>query len=178
LRRCVWRDQSGTRMLDRRILTSLVDYTDREGVTRSLSFEEALLCERPSRLVLSFGLNGILFFQKNTDAFLRDYERLILRIQELSPETHILIQSVYPVRRAESFGCDAATLNSYITALNKCLRDFSKTTDGVSFLDTASVLRDESGYLKKNYDAGDGIHLSNDAYREILRFLCLDENRI
>ena len=178
LRRHVWKDESGTRMLDGRTSTSIVNYIDENGAQRPLSFEEALLCEQPRRLILSFGLNGILFFQKNTDLFIKDYERLIRRVKELSPVTHVLIQSIYPIRRADAFGCDSETLNRYIGRLNQQLLDFSKAHEGVTFVDTASVLRDGTGALREEFDAGDGIHLTNDAYFYILSFLASHENNL
>lgn len=175
LRRHVWRDESGTRMLDRRTPTSRVNYIDPNGTVHHMTFEEAVSAEQPRRLVLSFGLNGILFFQKNPDLFLKDYRRLIDRIRELSPKTEILIQSVYPIRCADTFGCDLETVNGYISKINQCLFLFSKETENVIFLDTASVLRTESGALQEKFDAGDGIHLTNEAYVSLLSFLATNQ---
>ena len=171
LARHVWRDTSGTRMLDGRILSSSVDYIDPNGSMRKLSLEEALLCEQPRHLILSFGLNGILYFHKHTDVFLRDYRRLILCVKELSPRTEILLQTVYPVGENTVFSESKGAINAYIEALNTSLSELSSEIDGITLVNTATILRDEHGSLKKEYDLGDGIHLTNEAYREILRHL-------
>lgn len=167
----VWRDESGTRMLDRRILSSRVNLASPDGGARSLSLEEALSEVQPHRLILSFGLNGLLYFHSNQTAFLGDYRHLIQEIKKLSPATEIGIQSIYPVGENQAFTLPHTTLNSYIQVLNDRLRSFAESADGVTFFDTASLLCDGSGALKKEYDSGDGIHLTNDAYRQILLFI-------
>lgn len=167
----VWKDESGTRMLDRRILASFVDCTLPGGSVRQVSLEEALQLTKPPRLVLSFGLNGLLYFHKNQTAFLGDYRRLIQRVRELSPDTEIVIQSIYPVRENGVFTLPPETLNAYIEVLNTRLFELARDTDKVRFIDTARLLRDADGKLKKEYDSGDGIHLTSDAYRQILSCL-------
>ena len=41
----------------------------------------------------------------------------------------------------------------------------------VAYVNTAALLADASGALNAAYDVGDGIHLTNEAYRIILAFL-------
>ncbi len=170
-RRQVWRDQSGTRILNRRILTSPIDYILPDGSVSTMTFREALLLEHPNYLVLSFGLNGIVDFANNPNRFLDTYSSLIEQIRSLSPHTNIILQSVYPVCNADAFSVDLSTLNADICFLNQQIRWLADQTDGVRFVDTASVLCGKDGSLLPQYDIGDGIHLTNDAYRMILLYL-------
>lgn len=163
----VWRDKSGTRMLDRRILASSVTFSD--GTERTV--RDALVATPPDLLVLSFGLNGIVSFAKDVGAFIATYRAMLEEIHDLSPATRVIVQSIYPVRAADAFSVDVITLNRYIDVLNEAICQMAGTLPYARFADTSSVLRDESGFLAKQYDAGDGIHLTNVAYEKILFYL-------
>ncbi len=169
-RACVWRDSSGTRMLSRRILSSTVDLYRADGTRRTVSLTEALKSVRPARIVLSFGLNGIMGFIKDKEGFIGAYRALIDGVREHSPTTEIILQSVYPVRTSEGFSCDVATLNAHIVTLNAWISELARDT-GSQYADTASVLRASDGSLLPQYDSGDGIHLTNEAYKRILAYL-------
>lgn len=171
LRRLVWRDESGTRMLDRRLLFSPVLYEAENGERFRISVSEALTREHPARIVLSFGLNGLLSHEREPEKFLATYRRLIDGIREHSPHTQILLQSVYPVGENATFSEDVATVNRKICALNAVLAEACRTWGDVLFLDTAPLLRAADGSLSPDCDAGDGIHLTNGAYRRILSYL-------
>ncbi len=166
----VLRDESGTRMLDRRILSSPVVLYDTDGTSRQLPFSDAVAELRPEILVLSFGLNGILEFNKEPDLFIVRYRYLIGGIRERSPETRIILQSVYPVRSAGKYPVEPEILNAYINRLNERIEAIAASEKHVKYIDSAACLRDESGALRAEYDVGDGIHLNNAAYGTILHF--------
>ena len=163
----VLRDESGTRYLDARILSSPVFYGGEK-----IAFIEAVERAQPRILVLSFGLNGITRWSRNTDAFLRNYRALIDGVLSRSPNTKIILQSVYPVGENECFSSPVHTLNTQIATLNGHIESLSKEYENVDYINTAALLTDVSGALSPNYDIGDGIHLTNEAYRIILHFLC------
>ena len=169
-RNCVWRDVSGTRQLDRRLLSTSVLYKG-HGAARALSVAEALTREQPRRIILSFGLNGLVSHAKDPDRFLRTYRFVLDGIKERSPETKIYVQSIYPVGENDVFSDDTATVNRYIRTLNAALLSACRAWGDVAYLDTASLLCDDSGTLASIFDTGDGIHLTNDAYLLILSFL-------
>lgn len=165
----VWANESGTMRLDSAILSRTVTDTQTE---ERLSVSEMITRVQPPCLVLSFGLNGILAFSENRDSYLGNYKKLIRGIQERSPETRIVIQSVYPVATAEAqtdwhFSCSPAEINQRITRLNGWLRELCASTEGVTYADTAFALTDSLGYLKSPFTT-DGIHLTESAYQEIL----------
>lgn len=168
----VWANESGTMRLDSAILSRTVT----DGQTQEqLSVGEMISNTRPPLLVLSFGLNGIVAFSENRDSYLGSYKKLILEIQQRSPETRIVIQSVYPVAKEDlqldwHFSCSPSEINQRITRLNGWLRDLCASTDGVFYADTATALKDPLGYLKPEFTT-DGIHLTESAYREILSAL-------
>ena len=164
----VWADSSGTMMLDLNILQKTITYPK---TRRSMTIAAAAGVEQPQYLVLSFGVNGLIGFSKNEDLYQRAYGKLIDAIHDASPETIVLLQTVYPVATNQTaFGDGAATVNGYIRKLNEILPKIAKEHDAY-VVDTASVLCDAEGNLLAQYQAGDGIHLTADAYRAILQYL-------
>ena len=167
----VWRDESGTRCLDMRILSSPVFYYEGNKVEK-LSFSEAVERTQPRVLVLSFGLNGIPRWNRDSEAFLRNYRALINGILSRSPSTHILLQSVYPVGENTCFSVPVEKLNKQICNLNAHISALAEEYENIEYVNTAALLVDANGALNSAYDMGDGIHLTNEAYRIILAFLC------
>ena len=168
----VWANASGTMKLDSSTLSRPIQ----DAVTgKSMTITEAAESCRPDYLVLSFGLNGITGFVQNRESYLGNYRTLIERIQSVSPATRIIVQSVYPVGDAScqtdwKFSVPPETVNAYAETLNGWLREFCSTLPAVRFVDTASVLRDERGFLRPDFTT-DGIHLTKSAYDEILLYL-------
>ena len=164
----VWTDSSGTRMLSSRITSEPIVYPP---TGEKLTVAEACQKEKPAYLVLSFGLNGITNFISNKDQYVSNYGRLIAAIQAASPDTKIILQTVYPVCKANNYSVDVETLNGYIATLNSWLPEIAAKYENVRVADTASVLLDSNNKLNSSYDNGDGIHLTTAAYEQILDYL-------
>lgn len=168
-RRQIWADQSGTRMLSPKTpFEPILDPQTGESLTPSA------LCakEQPALLVLSFGLNGVMRFIGDKEYYLNCYGRLIDSLQAASPETRIILQTVYPVARADGYSVDVDTLNAYLQTINSWLPELASRHENVRIADTASILRDRDGRLRTELADPDGIHLQPTAYTEILTYLC------
>ncbi len=169
----VWSKNDNTRTLSSRTLSEPINIPERLcGMTLS----EAFRAEKPEYAVLSFGLNGLSEFVKAPDRFADNYNRLIDAILEASPGTRIILQSIYPVTCArdgeENPFPDIDAANRDILLLNRTIEELAaERPERVRFCDTASVLRTDTGALKDIYSNGDGIHLTEQAYREILYYL-------
>ena len=72
---------------------------------------------------------------------------------------------------AYDFSVDGATVCSYTETLNGWLREIASTHENVKFADTASMLKAADGTLLPSYDSGDGVHLTAQAYQQILHYL-------
>jgi lysophospholipase L1-like esterase len=165
----VWADSSGTKTLSSKLLSEPLIYPP---TGESLTLAEALAKEQPKYMVLSFGLNNIAHFVNNKSNYVNNYNKLISAITQASPETKIILQSVYPVSAAcDDFSVDGTTVCSYTETLNEWICEIAGTHENVRFVDTASVLKAADGTLLSSYDAGDGVHLSADAYTQILLYL-------
>ena len=164
----VWSDSSGTMTLDLNILHKTILHPK---TRQPLTIAQAAGREKPRYLVLSFGVNGIVGFSRNEELYRRAYGKLITAIHEASPDTVVLLQTVYPVADNQTvFGEGAATVNGYIRRINELLPEIADQYDAY-VVDTASVLCDAQGNLRMDYQAGDGIHLTAEAYRQILQYL-------
>lgn len=165
----VWADESGTKTLSSKLLSETLIYPK---TGESMTLYQAVATERPTYLVLSFGLNNLSSFIGNKSLYVNNYKRLIDTIRQASPDTRIILQSVYPVSDAcTSFSVDSRTVCSYTRTLNGWLREIAAEYDNVRCVDTASVLYDEDGMLASICDAGDGVHLTTAAYTRILYYL-------
>lgn len=166
--RQVWADASGTRMLSSRTTSEPITYPE---TGEALTIAEACERAKPEYLVLSFGLNGITGFVANKTSYVNSYNKLINAVKQASPNTKIILQTVYPVCRADGFTVDTATLNAHIQMLNSWLPEIAAAHENVRVADTASVLYNSEGMLAASFDNGDGIHLTRSAYEEILAYL-------
>jgi lysophospholipase L1-like esterase len=136
-----------------------------------MTISAAAVVAKPRYIVLNFGVNGIQTFGKNEKLYTTAYGKLIDAIHEASPDTVVILQTVYPVAANQaSFGEGAATINAYIKRLNELLPDIA-TAHNAYVVDTASVLVGSDGNLRSDYQTGDGIHLTTEAYVQILGYL-------
>lgn len=164
----VWCPSNGTLLLDASITTLKIVYP-KTGAEMTVA--EASALEKPEYMVLTIGLNGAHSFRK--EVYVGFYGKLIEAIKESSPETKIILQSVFPVAANEKTwtSLTPAELNLKIDTINGWAKELTLNYENVCFLDTQSVLRDGDMFLKNEYQSGDGIHLTADGYRAILRYV-------
>ena len=169
----VWANKSGTMLLSPKIISQrIIDPKTGEHLT----VEQAAKREQPAYMILSFGLNGIVGFAKNKNAYLESYQKLIDAIQKASPKTAIILQTVYPVTSPVNasdwhFSESVEEVNRMIELVNGYLPALAEANTGVKIADTASILKDANGMLRREYATEDGIHLTEAAYTQILSYL-------
>lgn len=107
------------------------------------------------KVFLLFGENELGW--EYPEAFIKDYEKVIDVIKSSQPKAKIYLQSIFPVSREVAEKNIEQTNNDRIEEYNMLLQKLSLKKQ-VRYLDVASVLKDESGNLKKDA-AADGVHL-------------------
>ena len=161
---------AGTLTLDGRITTTHI-YYPKTG--EALTIADAVAKEKPQYMVITLGINGVSYVdlenQKTIENFKQCYKALINAIHRSSPDTKIMLQSIFPVTEAYSQSGIGIT-NEKIDAANTWIMQLAKDT-GCKYLDTASVLKNDNGALIALYDNGDGHHLTTDAYKSILQYI-------
>ncbi len=160
----VWSNELNTMMLDLNIVQKSIIYPE---TGKEMTIPAAVALEKPKYIVLSFGVNGLSGFGKNENLYKTAYGKLISAIHEASPETVVILQTIYPLAACAD---GAETKNKTIARLNELLPDIAKTYDAY-VVDTASALVGKNGYLPETLHNGDGMHLKNEAYVLLVNYL-------
>ncbi len=120
---------------------------------------------KPEYLVITLGVNGISFMDE--EWFIRDYTALVKLIQEASPDTKIILNSIYPV--ADSYKYQKDINNQKINAANGWIERIAADT-GVRFLYSYECLA-ENGKLPESEQNGDGLHLTGEAFTKVMQYI-------
>lgn len=126
---------------------------------------EAAALKRPEILLISLGFNG--FEIVDSEYFASEYLKLIDAVRAGSPETVIVLQSMFPICRSYA---DTRITNAAIRAGNLTILGVARRA-GVYYLDTAEALCDADGYLPEAY-ASDGCHLTPLGLDAELDYVC------
>ena len=101
----------------------------------------------------------------NTEDMTEALTTLIQRLREASPDSDIIIQSVLPVN--EGVIAEEGLTNAAITQFNIELMNLA-TQSEVYYLDASTAMVDDTGSLKDEYDAGDGLHFNSAGNHAVL----------
>ncbi len=167
----VWTTKSGTLMLDGTTSMCRIVYPE-SG--EEIDISEAMSRKKPKYMLLTFGLNGaVKNVSRGENYFCGCYKKLISTLQEASPSTKIILQSCFPIAEnmdMSNYSVDAKTLNQYIDMLNFWTSRLASELN-IGYLNTSEALKNVDGFLYEKYQAGDGYHLTKEAYIEILKYI-------
>lgn len=159
----VWTPESGTLTLNFWNTTGII-YPE---TGTEIIMTEALKQSKPEILCITLGVNGITMLDEA--AFKLTYRNMVNALKEASPDTKIIINSLYPVEasyEAKNNGIN----NERISAANEWLKAVAAET-GTKYAETNLDLMDENGKLKAEMGNGDGIHLGPDGFKKVLEYL-------
>ncbi len=161
----VWTGENGDIPLDSNIKNLSVYLAD----TRTCKPLSLLLEERqPERIIVTLGIsNGVPYCDH--DKFVSYYQSLIDLIKESSPDTIIILQSIFPITKSAEKQ-NPAISNARINQANEWICQLAQDNE-IHFLYTAAALKDENGYLNPDYAAEDGINLDASGYRTVLKYI-------
>ncbi len=112
----------------------------------------------PEKIVFYSGDNDIAFQRWDIKQVLESYKYFCEVIHSNLPQTKIYIVSLKPSPAREKYWKKMKVLNDslqiYINRQKQC-----------EYIDAASCLLDESGKIKKEYFAPDGVHLNKEGYK-------------
>ena len=164
-------NKSGTAMLDETTATMAVIYPETGEL---VSIHEAIRRKQPKYMLLTFGLNGaVQKIKQGKEIFKANYKRLIDAVLDASPKTKIILGSCYPVAEnmdMSNYSVSLSELNSYIATINSWTLELAKE-EGLRYLNVNEILTDENKNLKKEYQSGDGHHLTRQAYIQIVDYI-------
>lgn len=160
----IWTPKSRTLALDLALTTTILYPETEEEIT----IEEAARRKQPEIMVITLGVNGVSYMHDKEEYFISVYTKLVNKIKNASPDTKIILQSIYPVAR--NWEKTKSINNERIRAANQWVQQVAEDC-GIYYLDTISVLADEEGYLPEAYQNGDGIHLNADSCGIVLNYI-------
>ena len=158
----VWTPKNGTFSIFNQ---SIVRILDNENQIE-YSIDEFCALKKPTYLTITLGVNGIAWLEE--EDFKAYYKELIRRVQEATPDTKIVLNSMYPIAR--EYNTSSGIDNEKITIGNDWVLAVAEEL-GLRYLDTASVLKDAEGYLPSDYDNGDGMHLEKSTLELIVHYI-------
>ena len=121
---------------------------------------------RPEYLFITLGVNGISFMDEAW--FVRDYTALVESVKAASPETKIILNSIYPV--AASYQYQKDINNDKIRAANGWIEQIAVDT-GTRFLYSFDAMVGADGYLPEGSSNGDGLHLTGEAFTRVMAYI-------
>lgn len=133
----------------------------------NMPIADALSCANAEIAIITIGVNGADSFTESR--YKTYYGKLIDEIKERSPDTSIILQSVFPVTKDYS-DKNIGITNDGIDRLNVWLKEIAFEKD-VYYLDTQSILKDADGAQKQEYNEADGVHLNSNAYKVIIEYI-------
>ena len=139
-----------------------------EGASEALTIKEAVSKLKAKVLLVSFGINGISYLSE--EEFFEEYRGLIDDLHAASPQSTVVVQSIYPVTAKYAVDHPDSS-NDKIARYNKKLIELC-IDRGCYYLNTADKLRtpgDDS--LDAKYAEPDGLHINTAAYEDILLYI-------
>ncbi len=132
-----------------------------------MTIAEVAATVRPTRLVITLGIDyGVYYYRNDPDTFAYYYEKLLNAIGEASPQTTVILQSIFPVGKSSS-----VITNEMIDRANAVIADIAKRRSLI-YVDANTPLKDNEGYLAPAYCySEDGIHISRAGYDVIFENL-------
>lgn len=130
----------------------------------------ALEEKKPGRILLMLGTNSVSTME--IDYFTEQYEKLLKELKRVSPNTQIIVQSIFPV--SIDYDNSGKKLNNdKINKMNYKLLEVCNKLD-IPFLNTSEVLKDSEGGLKSEYSRNEaatpGVHLSEEGNRVAIEY--------
>lgn len=139
-------------------------------IDSKLTLVDAMEKNKPAKILLSLGTNSASTME--IDYFIQKYEELLKDIMEVSPNTLILVQSIFPVA-APLDDAGKGLNNDKINKMNYRLLELCSKLD-IPFLNTAEALKDENGQLKNGYyrtsTNENGVHLSEEGNKVAMQY--------
>ncbi len=120
---------------------------------------------KPEILVITLGVSGGAGFLGEED-FKAIYRKMLLSVREASPNTVIIAQSILPLSDKSVKYYKKITKEKVVEA-NGWIKEVCASLS-VKYINTHDLLTDTSGYLKKEYQNDEYMHLTAAAYEVIL----------
>ncbi len=133
---------------------------------RQYSLDSYLQSHEEPVIYVCYGVNGMngMSEKKYKDS----YTKLVEHIMKQAGERHIVLMGIWPVDDKGTYR--NSVQNAWIDRYNAFLLELAEQK-GLYFLNIQEILKDANGQIKREYDAGDGLHYRPLAYQDILDYI-------
>lgn len=133
-----------------------------DGTNGVLNRLDSVIALSPKKVFIMIGINDINSGRSNT-SITKNYEGIVSKLKEGSPDTEVYIQSVLPINQELiNYYYGMSTDNDVIMDLNERIEGLSEEL-GVVYLDLYHYFLDSNGELDSDFTI-DGIHLDHGGY--------------
>lgn len=136
------------------------------GKNGNYIIRDHLINLRPAKVYVMLGSNGIAWL--SNDFMIGEYDAFINSIKDALPETIIYVVSIPPVTEKLESGDSPITIEM-IDDYNSELEKMANNNE-LHYLDLASELKSDNGYLVEEFAEKDGMHFKYAAYEKSLDF--------
>ena len=159
----VWTPASGTYSLNALVSTYKIVYPQ---TGEEMTVAEAAAYAKPEYMIITLGINYGVPYCGETE-FKKYYRMLLDDVTEASPETKLMLQSIYPVATNNEL---KDITNEKIDLANQWIEQLAEEY-GLKYLHTNPALKGEDGYLVQSYQNGDGLHMQQSGFKVILNYI-------
>lgn len=156
----VWTPKSGTLTLALWDTATIVYPEDKTEI----SIAEAVAKKKPAYMLVTLGVNGVSFMDEAT--FTKTYTALVNTIKQQSPDTKIILNSIYPIAVADYSGITNEKINTANTWIEKLAVD-----TGVRYLDSESAVKDSTGMMPMDISNDKKLHMNEKGYKLVIKYL-------
>ncbi len=88
-------------------------------------------------------------------------------IKQQSPDTKIILNSIYPIAVADYSGITNEKIDTANTWIEKLAAD-----TGVRYLDSESAIKDSTGMMPMDISNDKKLHMNEKGYQLVIKYLC------
>lgn len=129
------------------------------GSVTAVGFMESL---QPEYVLTVLGMNDC--GSEDPEGFAEDYLDFVRELHQASPNTRIFVMGITPVGEYSDYDISNSMIREYNYSLSRVFDDLG----WAEFVNAGSALKDDEGCLKEEFSAGDGVHLTGEAYDVML----------
>lgn len=134
---------------------------------KGVSFVDGVMAVQPKLLYMSMGMNDV--NMTTPEKYAEKYISVINQVLSKTPNATIVAAGITPIYDGIKY-TNNARIRSFNTALSNAVKGMN--SDRVYYFDAYSVLADPATLgLRQGYSSGDGIHLANNCYSQLLSAL-------
>lgn len=135
------------------------------GLGKKMKLIDAIEKYKPETIILNFGTFSTAWISEET--FIEKANQMIEQIKEKSPNTKIILISIYPIKKGDNIN---KFQQNIINKYNFLILEMANK-HGLKYLDVQEVLKDDDGYGKEEYFVEDKFHLTSLGHRTVKEYI-------